>query len=123
MQVQCKELRMEKGGLLPLPSICLATKVDRGMHGGTPPSAASRRPPLPFNLNARGVRAHLRCGRLSHPPRPARRRTHNMPSKMLIDAAHPEETRVVVVKGTRVEEFSTNQRTRSNSGAISISPR
>jgi len=28
-----------------------------------------------------------------------------MPSKMLIDAAHPEETRVVVVKGTRVEEF------------------
>ena len=30
---------------------------------------------------------------------------HNMPSKMLIDAAHPEETRVVVVKGNRVEEF------------------
>ena len=28
-----------------------------------------------------------------------------MPSKMLIDAAHPEETRVVAVKGTRVEEF------------------
>jgi ribonuclease E len=28
-----------------------------------------------------------------------------MPSKMLIDAAHPEETRVVVVRGTRVEEF------------------
>ncbi len=28
-----------------------------------------------------------------------------MPSKMLIDAAHPEETRVVVVKGSRVEEF------------------
>ena len=28
-----------------------------------------------------------------------------MPNKMLIDAAHPEETRVVVVKGTRVEEF------------------
>ena len=28
-----------------------------------------------------------------------------MPSKMLIDAAHPEETRVVVVKGNRVEEF------------------
>ena len=35
----------------------------------------------------------------------ARRRTHNMPSKMLIDAAHPEETRVVAVKGNRVEEF------------------
>ena len=28
-----------------------------------------------------------------------------MASKMLIDAAHPEETRVVVVKGNRVEEF------------------
>ncbi|MGA7545649.1 MAG: Rne/Rng family ribonuclease, partial [Methyloceanibacter sp.] len=28
-----------------------------------------------------------------------------MLSKMLIDAAHPEETRVVVVKGSRVEEF------------------
>ena len=28
-----------------------------------------------------------------------------MPSKMLIDAAHPEETRVVVVRGNRVEEF------------------
>src|SRR3974377_246878 len=28
-----------------------------------------------------------------------------MPSKMLIDATHPEETRVVVVRGHRVEEF------------------
>src|SRR6187397_1926331 len=28
-----------------------------------------------------------------------------MASKMLIDAAHPEETRVVAVKGNRVEEF------------------
>ena len=28
-----------------------------------------------------------------------------MSSKMLIDAAHPEETRVVVLKGNRVEEF------------------
>src|SRR6188768_2472294 len=28
-----------------------------------------------------------------------------MTKKMLIDAAHPEETRVVVVDGTRVEEF------------------
>ena len=28
-----------------------------------------------------------------------------MASKMLIDAAHPEETRVVVVRGNRVEEF------------------
>jgi ribonuclease E len=28
-----------------------------------------------------------------------------MPNKMLIDATHPEETRVVVVRGQRVEEF------------------
>ncbi len=28
-----------------------------------------------------------------------------MPNKMLVDAAHPEETRVVVVRGNRVEEF------------------
>ncbi len=29
----------------------------------------------------------------------------HMPNKMLIDATHPEETRVVVVRGNRVEEF------------------
>ena len=28
-----------------------------------------------------------------------------MAAKMLIDASHPEETRVVVVRGTRIEEF------------------
>src|SRR4026209_2091540 len=28
-----------------------------------------------------------------------------MADKMLIDAAHPEETRVVVLRGNRVEEF------------------
>ena len=28
-----------------------------------------------------------------------------MANKMLIDAAHPEETRVVVVRGNRIEEF------------------
>src|SRR5690242_11106679 len=36
-----------------------------------------------------------------------------MPNKMLIDASHPEETRVVVVRGNRVEEFdfeSANRR-------------
>ncbi|MCB1392613.1 Rne/Rng family ribonuclease [Nitrobacter sp.] len=30
---------------------------------------------------------------------------NNKPNKMLIDATHPEETRVVVVRGNRVEEF------------------
>jgi len=28
-----------------------------------------------------------------------------MPNKMLIDATHPEETRVVVVRGNRVEDM------------------
>ena len=28
-----------------------------------------------------------------------------MANKMLIDASHPEETRVVVVRGPKVEEF------------------
>src|SRR6202167_4278533 len=28
-----------------------------------------------------------------------------MPNKMLIDASHPEETRVVALRGNRVEEF------------------
>src|SRR5918995_700940 len=32
-------------------------------------------------------------------------KSHSMPNKMLIDATHPEETRVVVVRGSRVEEF------------------
>jgi ribonuclease E len=39
--------------------------------------------------------------------RPARRQvqTDTMPKKMLIDASHAEETRVVVVDGNKVEEF------------------
>ena len=32
-------------------------------------------------------------------------RTENMPKKMLIDATHAEETRVVVIDGNKVEEF------------------
>src|SRR5690606_32586321 len=32
-------------------------------------------------------------------------RHYPMPNKMLIDASHPEETRVVVVRGNRIEEF------------------
>jgi ribonuclease E len=35
-----------------------------------------------------------------------------MPNKMLIDAAHPEETRVVVLRGQRVEEFDFESATR-----------
>src|SRR5262245_7956126 len=33
------------------------------------------------------------------------KRDSSMTNKMLIDAAHPEETRVVVLRGNRVEEF------------------
>jgi ribonuclease E len=36
---------------------------------------------------------------------PAAAKSPKMPNKMLIDATHPEETRVVVVRGNRVEEF------------------
>src|SRR3954462_14256212 len=36
---------------------------------------------------------------------PSCSREINMGSKMLIDATHAEETRVVVVRGTRIEEF------------------
>src|SRR5262244_1814148 len=32
-------------------------------------------------------------------------RDWSMPNKMLVDATHPEETRVVVLRGHRVEEF------------------
>lgn len=40
------------------------------------------------------------------PPRvPFAVKSSKMPNKMLIDATHPEETRVVVVRGNRVEEF------------------
>ncbi|WP_075214621.1 Rne/Rng family ribonuclease [Mongoliimonas terrestris] len=35
-----------------------------------------------------------------------------MPNKMLIDATHPEETRVVVVRGSRVEEFDFESATK-----------
>jgi ribonuclease E len=36
---------------------------------------------------------------------PAAAKSSKMANKMLIDATHPEETRVVVVRGNRVEEF------------------
>jgi ribonuclease E len=39
------------------------------------------------------------------PYAPAAVKSSKMPNKMLIDATHPEETRVVVVRGNRVEEF------------------
>jgi ribonuclease E len=39
------------------------------------------------------------------PCAPSAVKSSKMPNKMLIDATHPEETRVVVVRGNRVEEF------------------
>ena len=48
-----------------------------------------------------------------------------MANKMLIDATHPEETRVVVLRGNRVEEFDfesaqRNQRLQSCSGISAL---
>ena len=46
-----------------------------------------------------------------------------MSNKMLVDAAHPEETRVVVLRGNRVEEFDFESANRNSFAAISIWPR
>ncbi len=43
-----------------------------------------------------------------------------MSMRMLIDATHPEETRVAVAKGNRVEEFDFESEAINNSEAISI---
>src|SRR5690242_15396088 len=74
--------------------------MDRARHGAprcvlafpSPPNQADRRLTRPRSMRA---------------PRyaPAAVKSSQMPNKMLIDATHPEETRVVVVRGNRVEEF------------------
>ena len=64
-------------------------------------------------LAARFVRTarHAIAGaRTSSPPRAAEKFV--MTRKMLIDAAHAEETRVVVLDGNRVEEFDFESQTR-----------
>ena len=43
-----------------------------------------------------------------------------MSMRMLIDARHPEETRVAVVKGNRIEEFDFDPPSTSSSKEISI---
>src|ERR1700693_3118430 len=68
-----------------------------------PRSRSARRPGLRFGL-------HLPPESGPRDPRPpsyapAAVKSPKMPNKMLIDATHPEETRVVVVRGNRVEEF------------------
>src|SRR3982074_1348453 len=57
-------------------------------------SQAGRRAAL---LRPRGIAGRARTRRPS--------RDWSMASKMLRDATHPEETRVVVLRGNRVEEF------------------
>src|SRR5579872_246694 len=52
---------------------------------------------------ARLFAASRTTSRRKHPA--PTRKIHSMANKMLVDAAHPEETRVVVVRGQRVEEF------------------
>src|SRR5438132_11339730 len=67
------------------------------------------RPRLMFSTtvrpaSGRAVLRRLRGGRRR--PRANRSsRDWSMPNKMLVDATHPEETRVVVLRGHRVEEF------------------
>ena len=46
-----------------------------------------------------------------------------MTKRMLIDASHSEETRVVVVNGSRLEEFDFESSTKNSLRALSISPR
>src|SRR5438034_2621927 len=59
--------------------------------------------PSPPNQVDRRV---TRAREMRAPPyAPAAVMSSKMPNKMLIDATHPEETRVVVVRGNRVEEF------------------
>ena len=58
----------------------------------SPPNQVDRRVTGPRNLRAPCTA-------------PAAVKSSKMPNKMLIDATHPEETRVVVVRGNRVEEF------------------
>jgi ribonuclease E len=66
----------------------------------------------PFNIERKGARPRLAARQFRSPYRdrqtaePAREGKKNMSNnKMLIDATHPEETRVVVLKNNRVEEF------------------
>src|SRR5499433_56157 len=48
---------------------------------------------------------HRPCGGQRRPRANRPSRDWSMPNKMLVDATHPEETRVVVLRGHRVEEF------------------
>src|SRR5205807_10630960 len=53
---------------------------------------------FPYTTLFRSARAPACCGSPAPPEL-------SMPKRMLIDASHPEETRVVVFDGNKVEEF------------------
>src|SRR5580704_16943623 len=65
---------------------------------------------MPAAVLARTARHSQAGDRTSRPPRAAENVV--MTKKMLIDAAHAEETRVVVLDGTRVEEFDFESQAR-----------
>src|SRR5271170_5188390 len=65
---------------------------------------------MPAAACGRSARQNLAGARTSFPQRAAEKRL--MTRKMLIDAAHAEETRVVVLDGTRVEEFDFESQAR-----------
>src|SRR3954451_11528722 len=74
---------------------------------------ACRRDPTPFiQPHIRRAACAARASRTAR-TRAASPRDSSMANKMLIDTTHPEETRVVVLRGNRVEEFdfeSANRR-------------
>src|SRR6202035_28236 len=55
---------------------------------------------------------HRAAGRFWSGRSRAPRSSARMPKRMLIDAAHPEETRVVVLNGNRLEEFDFESSTK-----------
>ena len=83
--------------MLPHDSSVRGNSVRRGAE-----NCGSAFPSPPNQVDRRANRLRpLRCPCSA----PAAFKSSKMPNKMLIDATHPEETRVVVVRGNRVEEF------------------
>jgi ribonuclease E len=64
-------------------------------------------PSTPQKQAARGQASRRSAGDVMSPARlaPPQRAGHMTGNRMLIDASHPEETRVVVQRGNRIEEF------------------
>src|SRR5580693_6317443 len=85
------------GAKAPRVALLLWTHVRRGA-----PDCVLAFPSPPNQVDRRVTRPRVTR---SPPHAPAAVKSPKMPNKMLIDATHPEETRVVVVRGNRVEEF------------------